>query len=301
MSSDAAVWLARYGLKPKKSWGQNFLTDESAIARLAGACELNAADTLVVEIGAGTGALTERLVAPGREVLAIERDRELAEILRARFADTAGLTICEANALTFDWAHEAEIRGTRLKLIGNLPYHLTAPILFRLLRTRRHVRSAHLLVQKEVGLRISAPPDSDDYSLLSVLLGRVASCEIGVTIGRGSFLPAPRVDSRGVILRFHEVGDESPDFDELFIAFAKAAFHKRRKTLANSLAKQSFLPLPAAALGALKAEFPLWLAARAESLPVDHFVVMAQRLEQLGVKAGATQTLLEDELADSAD
>lgn len=285
MSSDAGMWLARYGLKPKKSWGQNFLTDESAISRLAGACELCADDTLVVEIGAGTGALTERLLAPGREVLAIERDRELAELLRARFSGTPGLTILEDNALTFDWAAAAERRGTRLKLIGNLPYHLTAPILFRLLRTRRFVKSAHLLVQKEVACRITADAGSDDYSLLSVLLGRVASCEIGVTIGRGSFLPPPRVDSRSVILRFCEADAAERPFDELYIAFCKAAFHKRRKTLANSLAKQSFLPLPAAAIAELKAQHPDWLAARAESLSVECFVAMTRILEALGIEA----------------
>ncbi len=277
--SSPREWLDRYSLRPKKSWGQNFLSDANMRARIGRACELTASDRVVVEIGAGTGALTEQLIAPERIVFAIERDRELVPLLNERFGEGSGVRVIEANAV--DWPIETAAReaGRAVKVVGNLPYQITAPLLFKFMDERTHITSAHLLVQKEVGERLVAKPGSKDYSLLTVLLGRLAEVEKAVDVPRSCFYPPPRVDSRFVTIRFKpEVAPSS--FDTLFRALVKAAFHQRRKTLANSLSRQPFLDLSADVLAALKDVYPKQLTQRAEEHPVEFFVELAHKVEE---------------------
>ena len=275
---NAAELLKERGLSPKKSWGQNFLVDPNVQKKLAQLCEVGPEDRLVIEIGAGTGALTEMLVGSGAPVLAIERDRDLAALLRDRFALTPGLSLIETNALDFDLAHAAAKAGGRVKLVGNLPYHLSAPILFMALDARASLCSAHFLLQKEVALRLCAGPREEDYSLLSVLTQRVAKASLAAQVSRHCFFPKPQVDSAFVSLRFLENPPGGALPDAFFTAFVKAAFSKRRKTLMNSLRQQGFLHLSDDALQALAARFPERLKGRAEELSVAQFVEMAEVL-----------------------
>jgi len=148
--------LRRHGLRPKKSWGQNFLGEDRHLAAIARACELSPGD-LVVEFGAGLGHLTRHLAATGAHVVAVERDRELVPILRE---EVAGLDVevVEANAATFSLVDLARERGSSLVVVGNLPYHLSTEILFHVFDQRAVVRRVVFLLQKEDTKHIAATP-----------------------------------------------------------------------------------------------------------------------------------------------
>jgi len=201
--------LGKYGLRAKKSWGQNFLGDEAAldhIARLA----VEREGERVVELGAGLGHLTARLVARGGRVVAVERDRDMARVLRGELGDS--VEIVEADAARLDYAalaagtpaapprpppppHGGEGEGKKIAVVGNLPYHLTSPILFSLLDQAASISRAVLLVQREVAERLAADPGTKDWGLVSVLLQREADVSIERIVPPGAFVPPPRVES----------------------------------------------------------------------------------------------------------
>jgi 16S rRNA (adenine1518-N6/adenine1519-N6)-dimethyltransferase len=221
--------LRRHGLRPKKEWGQNFLGDPRVLGELADLAGLRPGET-VVELGAGLGHLTRALAATGARVVAVERDRDLAPILRA---ELPGVEVVEADAKSFDLA--AAARGERIVVCGNLPYHLSSPILFHLLDHRAVLRRAVLLLQREVAERIAASPGGRDYGLLSVLVQLGADARLALHVDRRAFTPPPEVESSALVLDFlphprAEVRDE-----RRFRALVKAAFAQRRKTLWNAL------------------------------------------------------------------
>src|SRR5438309_7184944 len=159
-----AELLRRHGLRPKKEWGQNFLGDPRILGELAALAGLKPGET-VVELGAGLGHFTRALAATGARVVAVERDRELVPILRA---ELPAVEVAEADAKSFDLRAIAARAGRRVVLCGNLPYHLSSPILFHLLDQREALRRAVLLLQREVAERIAALPGGREYGLLSV-------------------------------------------------------------------------------------------------------------------------------------
>src|SRR5438105_13864536 len=180
MSSPGEL-LRRHGLRPKKEWGQNFLGDAGVLSNLARLARAGPGDW-IVELGAGLGHFTRVLAATGARVIAVERDRELAPILRAQLP---GVEVVEADAKSFD----LKAIGSRAVVCGNLPYHLSSPILFHLLDQREAVRRAVLLLQREVAGRIAAHPGGRDYGLLSVLVQHVAEVSIGLSVPRHAFTP----------------------------------------------------------------------------------------------------------------
>jgi 16S rRNA (adenine1518-N6/adenine1519-N6)-dimethyltransferase len=240
--------LDRHGLRAKKSWGQNFLADEAvqdAIARLA----VERPGEVVVEIGAGLGHLTERLVAHGARVVAVERDRDMARVLRAELGDR--VAVVEADAARADLgalAARAPGGGAvgRVAVAGNIPYHLTGPILFSLLDQADAVSRAVLLVQREVAERLAAAPGTKDWGLLSVLLGQRGSVEIDRVVPRGAFHPPPRVDSAVVSIDLHGRAPRCAD-PRRFRLLVKGGFGQRRKTLRNALEAARIAPREALA------------------------------------------------------
>ncbi|HEY7726375.1 MAG TPA: 16S rRNA (adenine(1518)-N(6)/adenine(1519)-N(6))-dimethyltransferase RsmA [Anaeromyxobacteraceae bacterium] len=223
--------LARHGLRAKRSWGQNFLGDPEVldhIARLAAP----APGERVVELGAGLGHLTARLLARGAEVVAVERDRDMARVLRAELGER--IQVLEADAVKVDYGALAS-GGRKVAVAGNLPYHLTSPILFSLLDQSAHVSRAVFLLQREVAQRLAASPGAKEWGLLSVLLQRLAAVEIARRVPPGAFLPPPRVESAVLVARFG--APPAAVLDEArFRKLVKAGFAQRRKTLGNALA-----------------------------------------------------------------
>src|SRR5439155_20614423 len=232
VSDRPAQLLRRHGLRPKKEWGQNFLGDEHVLAALAALARAGPGDT-VVELGAGLGHLTTALAATGAQVIAVERDRELAPVLRS--LEIPRVEVIEADAKSFDLKAISARAGKRIVLCGNLPYHLSSPILFHLLDQREAVKRAVLLLQREVAERIVAPPGGRDYGLLSVLAQHVADARIGLEVPRHAFTPPPEVESSALVLEMLEKPRAEVRDEQRFRALVKAAFGMRRKTLWNAL------------------------------------------------------------------
>ena len=227
MSSPGEL-LRRHGLRPKKEWGQNFLGDAGVLSNLARLARAGPGDW-IVELGAGLGHFTRVLAATGAHVVAVERDRELVPVLRSELP--FGVEVVEADAKSFD----LKAIGRRVIVCGNLPYHLSSPILFHLLDQRDAVKRAVLLLQREVAERIAAPPGGRDYGLLSVLVQEVADARVALTVPRHFFTPPPDVESCALVLEFLDTPRVPIHDERRFRALVKATFGLRRKTLWNAL------------------------------------------------------------------
>ncbi|HEY7332523.1 MAG TPA: 16S rRNA (adenine(1518)-N(6)/adenine(1519)-N(6))-dimethyltransferase RsmA [Candidatus Limnocylindria bacterium] len=239
--------LAAERLRPRKSLSQNFLTDPGALDAIVAAADLAPGDR-VVEVGPGLGVLTRRLLAAGASVLAVELDARLADWLRRELGDVPGFGLVEADALEIDPA--ACFAGERFKLVANIPYHITSPLLHAFLEGERPPELTVLLVQAEVAERVAAPPGQMSY--LSVFVQNVAAAEVVARVPAAAFEPAPKVDS--AVLRLVRRADPPipPGLGrEPFYRIVQAGFRQRRKQIHNGLGRE--LPLPPGTLaGALE-------------------------------------------------
>jgi 16S rRNA (adenine1518-N6/adenine1519-N6)-dimethyltransferase len=220
-------------LRARKRLGQHFLHDPAVIGKLVAAIAPER-DAAMVEIGGGTGALTRPLVERLDRLHVVEIDTELARELPARVAHPERLVVHRADALKFDFAALAQAPGT-LRVVGNLPYNISTPLLFHLLQSRAAIRDMHLMLQREVVERMAARPGGKDYGRLTVMLGLWATVERCFDIGPGAFTPAPQVWSSFVRV----IPKATPDFpvadEAAFGALVARLFSMRRKTLGRSL------------------------------------------------------------------
>lgn len=216
----------------RKRFGQHFLHDPAIIDRIVHAVGPRPGEHLV-EIGPGRGALTGALLEAAGTLDAVEVDRDLAHELHARFAAEAGFTLHNADALAFDFGALARARGGRLRIVGNLPYNISTPLLFHLLAASAHLEDLHVMLQKEVVDRMAARPGTSEYGRLTVMLAPWSEVERLFDVGPGAFQPPPRVWSAVVRLKLRR----EPAFavDERFAGVVAAAFSQRRKTLRNAL------------------------------------------------------------------
>ncbi|MGH8495153.1 MAG: 16S rRNA (adenine(1518)-N(6)/adenine(1519)-N(6))-dimethyltransferase RsmA [Gammaproteobacteria bacterium] len=216
---------------PKKRFGQHFLHDPAALGRIVAAIGPETGDC-IVEIGPGRGALTRPLLARLDRLHVIEIDRDLEAGLRALEPDPRRLVIHIGDALAFDFA---ALGSQRLRIVGNLPYNISTPLLFHLLRFSTRIADMHFTLQREIVARMAAPPGSRTYGRLSVMLQAECTIERLFDIGRGAFQPAPAVESAFVRLvpgRTPPLELEDPGCFERVV---RSAFSRRRKTLRNAL------------------------------------------------------------------
>ena len=251
--------------RPRKRFGQNFLHDPGTIARILAAVAPRPGEHLV-EIGPGQGAITTGLLESGCRLDAVELDRDLARLLEERFGHWENFRLHQADALRFSFCDLRE-GEERLRVVGNLPYNISTPLLFHLLEEAHCIRDMHFMLQKEVVERMAAAPGSKTYGRLSVMLQVRCAVERLFPIGPGAFHPPPKVESAFVRLVPHE---EPPwpiaDFD-LFSRIVAQAFSQRRKTLRNTL--KGLLPP-----GTLE-RCGIDPGARAEQVPPAGFVALA--------------------------
>ena len=217
------------GHTARKRFGQNFLVDAHYVAKIVDAIDPRPGDNLV-EIGPGLAALTGALIARAGAIQAIEIDRDLAARLAADFPANK-LTLHVADALDFDYA----TLGPRLRVVGNLPYNISSPILFRLAEYASQLVDLHVMLQREVVARMTAAPATADYGRLSVMLQSSFRVSRLFIVPPGAFQPAPKVDS--AIARLVPLGAAKPHIDDaaLFARVVAAAFGQRRKTIRNAL------------------------------------------------------------------
>ncbi len=266
--------LERYGLRPKYSFGQNFLADERLATRIAEACEAGGGS--VVELGAGLGALTRPLLTSGVAwVLAVERDRELVPALAQELAAelvSEHVRILEADAKAVDFAAEFVGKPRPHVVAGNLPFQITGPLLEKAIHSAPSIDRAVFLVQLEVADRLAAAPGSEAYGALSVFAQRAFQVQRAFVIRRGAFYPQPNVDSAVVTMKPRGTGPETEEFR----AVVRAAFGQRRKKLKNAWARvfgERGVDLVAAGSRAA-----IDLSARGESLGVSDFERIAKEL-----------------------
>lgn len=215
---------------PKKSLGQHFLRDPNTIRKIAAAVGAPEG-AAVVEIGPGTGALTEELLRHYADLTAVEVDERAVAHLREAMP---GLDVRHQDVLDADWAALAEEKGDKLWVVGNLPYYITSPILFSLLDARAHLRRAVVMMQKEVAERLVAVPRTKAYGILSVQTQLLCRPSLLFDVSRHVFHPKPDVTSAVVALDFDRPDDLGVDVERLRRT-VRTAFNQRRKTLRNSL------------------------------------------------------------------
>ncbi|WP_372634914.1 16S rRNA (adenine(1518)-N(6)/adenine(1519)-N(6))-dimethyltransferase RsmA [Fodinibius sp.] len=215
-------------IRPKKSLGQHFLTDENIIEKIADAIPAEAGER-VIEIGPGTGALTGALVRRFDDLLAVELDERAIELLHRKFE---GLEIRHANVLDVDWG-ELSAGKSKTHVVGNLPYYITSQILFSLLAQRHHLSDAVLMMQKEVAERLVSDIRTKAYGILSVQTQLMSSPEILFPVSRQCFSPRPNVDSAMVKLTFDK--GRLNCSDQHLKTVVRTAFNQRRKKLSNAL------------------------------------------------------------------
>jgi len=219
--------------RPRKRFGQNFLHDPAVIRRILAAVAPRPGQHLV-EIGPGQGAITVELLEAAGRLDAVELDRDLVEPLAQRCRGLGTLRIHNADALTFDLCGLA-FPGERLRLVGNLPYNISTPLLFRFLDQASCIEDVHLMLQREVVDRITAAPGSKTYGRLSVMVQTYCRAMPLFTIRPGAFNPAPKVDSAFLRLNPYRPLPYPVEDRQLLARLVAAAFSQRRKTLRNSL------------------------------------------------------------------
>lgn len=218
--------------RARKRFGQHFLHDQNVIESILRSINPRPGENLI-EIGPGQGALTYPLLKTCHELIAIELDRDLVPVLKRESSAYGKLEVINADILEFDMASLGADK--KFRLVGNLPYNISTPLMFHMLESMAQIEDMHFMVQKEVALRIVAGPGNGNYGRLSVMLQCRCECQYLFDVAPGSFTPSPRVDS--AVVRMiplaepeHDLGDEAN-----FAAIVQTAFGQRRKTISNSL------------------------------------------------------------------
>lgn len=264
-------------VRSKRSLGQNFLSDDSAARRIVESLELRE-DDVVLEIGAGKGALTSHLLEKADRVLAVEIDGRLCRHLRKRFRDKENLSVINEDILKID-LREVIQPGTKCKVVGNLPFQITSPVISLVLQNREIISPCVLMVQKEVALRICALPGNRDWSPLSIAVQLHSDARVLFHLKSESFYPAPKVDSSVVKITFLAEPRVSVPDEEWFFKVVRSAFSQRRKMILNSLAGS--LDLPKGTIEVILTEVGIDPRKRAEALDLSQFADLASALREI--------------------
>ena len=272
--------LAAWNLRPKKYMGQNFLSDPSTAETIVSRAHLSSED-VVLEIGAGLGALTTVLGRVVKKVYAVEKDRQLIELLKTELLANR-ISNCEViakNILEMDLHAISDTTGSKITVIGNLPYGISSQILIKLIQSRSAIERTILMFQKELAQRIAAQPGGRDYGRITAMLRYCADIRILADIKSAVFYPPPKVDSTVIETRFKSTAVYGPHDEAMLFAVIKAAFGNRRKTLKNALAASGLGIDAHSALEALQSA-GIDPSRRAETLKPAEFVSLEISLRE---------------------
>ena len=228
--------LNKYGFTFQKKFGQNFLIDTHVLDKIIAAAEITP-DDFVVEIGPGIGTMTQYLACAAREVCAVEIDRTLIPILEDTLSGYDNVTVINEDILKVDLARLAEEKnqGRPVKIVANLPYYITTPIIMGLFENHVPVSSITVMVQKEVAMRMQTGPGSKDYGALSLAVQYYAEPYLVANVPPNCFMPRPKVGSAVIRLTLHEKPPVKVKEEQLMFRLIRASFNQRRKTLLNGL------------------------------------------------------------------
>ena len=235
--------MKRYNLDFKKKFGQNFLTSEEILEEIISKAKISK-DDIILEIGPGIGTLTSKLLETGAEVISVEVDLELIRPLKERFFMYNNFTIISADILKIDIYSEIvkilESKGKtlndkKIKVVANIPYYITTPIIFKLLESRNIVSEIYIMVQKEVAERICAKIGTKESSSITYMVSYYTEYLWDIYVDKTKFIPSPKVDSKVIALKFREKPYPEVKNEELYFEIIKSAFLHRRKTFLNSI------------------------------------------------------------------
>ncbi len=264
-------------LAPSKKRGQNFLVHQSTSERIVQLAGVTADDS-IIELGVGLGSLSIPIAAAAHDVTGIEIDKGIIEFHRKNNILPDNFTIIHQDLLTLDFATLAEKTGGPLKIMANLPYSISNPLLFKLLEEPNHLDWAVLMLQKEVGDRIASPAGSKVYGILSVLFSGVAKVTRLMKVGPEQFHPRPKVDS--VIVKIDFIDQNLPDYNSgLLTKIVKAGFQKRRKTLLNSLSSASSFLMDKDTVKECLSRANVQPSVRPEKLTIHEFIAITNEFE----------------------
>ena len=260
----------KHGFKFSKSLGQNFLIDDNVIDKIIGGARVKEGDK-VIEVGPGIGTLTREMAKRAEKVVAVEIDKNLIPILKETLADFDNTEVVNEDILKVDINKlvDEKLSGGPVKLIANLPYYITTPIVMKFLEEDIPVTDIVVMVQKEVADRMNAVPSTKDYGALSVAVQYYCDTEIVAKAPRHMFIPQPKVDSTVIGLHIREERKYKADNEQLFFKTVKAAFGQRRKTLLNSLSSMGVLDK--AKIKEVLAEAGIDEKRRGETLSIEEF------------------------------
>ena len=229
--------VQRYGFKFTKSLGQNFLINESILDEIVESADISD-DDVVLEIGTGIGTLTSKLCERAKKVIAVEIDKNLLPILQETLSDFENITIINKDILKININEELTNLGInqKIKVVANLPYYITTPIIMKILEEKVNVDCMVLMLQKEVANRINATTSTKDYGSLSIAVQYYCDTDIVCKVPKNSFIPEPNVDSLVIKLSVNEKRKVDIEDEDLFFKIVRGSFSKRRKTILNSLA-----------------------------------------------------------------
>lgn len=272
--------LQKYQFNFQKKFGQNFLIDTGILEEIIEAAQITK-DDFVLEIGPGIGTLTQYLAEAAREVTAVEIDRNLIPILGETLSDYSNVTIINEDVLKLDLAALANEKngGKPIKVVANLPYYITTPIIMGLFESHVPVSSITVMVQKEVAMRMQAGPGTKDYGALSLAVQFYAEPYIAANVPPNCFIPRPNVGSAVIRLKTHEQPPIQVKDEAFLFALIRASFNQRRKTLVNSLKNASDLKLEKEQILEALRTMGLSETVRGEALTLEQFASLADLLK----------------------
>ena len=235
--------MKRYNLDFKKKFGQNFLTSEEILEEIISKAKISK-DDIILELGPGIGPLTAKLLEKGAEVISVEVDLELIRPLKERFFMYNNFTIISSDILKIDIYSEIvkilESKGKtlndkKIKVVANIPYYITTPIIFKLLESRNIVSEIYIMVQKEVAERICAKIGTKESSSITYMVSYYTEYLWDIYVDKTKFVPSPKVDSKVIALKFREKPYPEVKNEELYFEIIRSAFLHRRKTFLNSI------------------------------------------------------------------
>ncbi|MGM0501926.1 MAG: 16S rRNA (adenine(1518)-N(6)/adenine(1519)-N(6))-dimethyltransferase RsmA [Bacillota bacterium] len=269
--------LRKHNLELKKSLGQNFLVDDNILDKIVTSAAVGPEDT-VIEIGPGIGSLTQRLAQKANQVVAVEVDQRLEEVLEETLAEYNNVEVVYDDALEVDFD---QLVNGQYKIVANLPYYITTPIVMRLLEEKFNVEQIVFMVQKEVAERMVASPGGKDYGILSIGIQFHTTAEILFNVPPDVFIPQPKVHSSVVSLNVLEETPIDVTSKEFFFKIVNAGFQQRRKTIRNSLSKAANINLSRDLVDQALEEVNIDSRRRAEKLSLEQFAKLSNKIFEL--------------------
>lgn len=273
--------LQKYQFHFQKKFGQNFLIDTHVLEKIMDVSEITAED-FVLEIGPGIGTMTQYLCERAKEVVAVEIDRNLIPILEDTLSEYENVTVRNEDILKVDIRKLAVERGggRPIKVVANLPYYITTPIIMSLFESHVPIEGITIMVQKEVADRMQALPGTKDYGALSLAVQYYASPKIVANVPPNCFMPRPKVGSAVIRLTRHTVPIVSVEDEKLMFCLIRASFNQRRKTLANGLSNASEIRLPKEIIQESIRELGVPETIRGEALSLEQFAVFSNIIKR---------------------